>query len=108
MATIVERPMSALSDISIGPERQRRPSVIEVIDVDLLDDPQPNTRPIPRPVSRPLPRSRQVTQPGTIISLVDSEDELEITPPVASGSGGSRQGSSMVLNSNEDDNRHII
>lgn len=107
MATAVERPMSALSDIYIGPERQRRPSVVEVIDVDLLDDPQPNARPIPRPISRPIPRSRQATETDTVISLVDSEDELEITPPVASGSGGSRQGSSLVLKLNKDDNRHI-
>ncbi|KAF5379841.1 hypothetical protein D9615_005762 [Tricholomella constricta] len=78
MATILERPMSALSDAPVVPQQRRRPSIVEVIDVDLLDDPTPSTS--SRPTSRPTGR----TQPETIL-LLDSDDE----DPAQLGSSGS-------------------
>ncbi|RDB26223.1 hypothetical protein Hypma_006282 [Hypsizygus marmoreus] len=80
MATIVERPMSALSDGPPLPQQLRRPSIVEVIDVDLLEEAPSSVsvRPRPRPVGRP--------QPETIF-LIDSDDD----EPVASGSSNPRQ-----------------
>ncbi|KAF8071558.1 hypothetical protein FPV67DRAFT_881154 [Lyophyllum atratum] len=77
MATVVERPMSALSDDPVLPQHRRRPSIVEVIDVDLFDAPSTSSssRPTPRPASR---------QQDPIF-LIDSDDE-EYAFPVASGS----------------------
>lgn len=82
MATVVEMSIPAL----IQPEhhiQRRRPSFVEVIDVDLLDEPEP--RPIPRTLAQQPPVER------TIISLLDSDDDEADIAPVASGSA--RQGS---------------
>ncbi|KAF9460367.1 hypothetical protein BDZ94DRAFT_1266375 [Collybia nuda] len=97
MATSVERPMSALSDILVSTDQQRRPSIVEVIDVDLFDDPQLSSRAIHRPNPRQVQRPRQPADPESIISLVDSDDELPATPQMASGSGSTRQGNRQRL-----------
>ncbi|KAG6915004.1 hypothetical protein DXG01_013957 [Tephrocybe rancida] len=68
MATVFERPMSALSDASSLP-RQRRPSVVEVIDVDQItdvDELAPSTS--SRPTRRPTMASREII-------VIDSDDE---------------------------------
>ncbi|KDR78698.1 hypothetical protein GALMADRAFT_266136 [Galerina marginata CBS 339.88] len=85
MATIVERPMSALSDMQPTSQLSRRDS-IEIIDVDSFDhlegsSSQPQrTRPTPR--HRPLQR-RPWSQPETI-SLIDSDDEEDFFPQILS------------------------
>lgn len=88
MATIIEQPMSALSNmqsVPVVPQRRRRQSV-EIIDLDLDDDDnvifqvnRQRTQPVVRPAQR-----RRLSSPE-VISLVDSdEDDFQ---PVASGSG---------------------
>lgn len=68
MATVLERPVSALrsSVEPIVPQRRRRNSA-EVIDVDSLDD-------------QPPQRRRRLRSPE-IISLIDSDDESHFLGP---------------------------
>ncbi|KAJ7470965.1 hypothetical protein FB451DRAFT_1472761 [Mycena latifolia] len=76
MATIVERPLSALpmpDPPNVVPQRRARDSV-EIIDVDSFEDTAP-----------PPSQRRRVEQPLDVIELLDSDDEQSTTPPVASG-----------------------
>ncbi|GLB44801.1 hypothetical protein LshimejAT787_1801380 [Lyophyllum shimeji] len=87
---MVERPRSALSGSPRLPQPRRRPSVVEVIDVDEFEEASPS-----RPTSRPESRQHRPAfvdnmQQETII-LTDS-DEGDFTPPAASRSGSTRSG----------------
>ncbi|KAJ7190778.1 hypothetical protein GGX14DRAFT_482610 [Mycena pura] len=83
MATLMERPLSALSmpaSPSIVPQRRTREPV-EVIDVDSFEDPH----------SRPSQRRRvEQSQPQDVIEVLDSDEE-STGDMVAGGSGGGRR-----------------
>ncbi|KAF9532661.1 hypothetical protein CPB83DRAFT_847148 [Crepidotus variabilis] len=82
MATIVERPMSALNDIQANMERNTRRNSIEIIDVDEFDDTTQRASSLSRSPPRPRPRMRTSFQPHpeTIILSDSDDDDIEILP----------------------------
>ena len=88
MATILERPLSALSDLQNNIQRNSRRGSIEIIDVEEYTHNFPqdasmagpsssrrNTRPLPRPVTRHASASERET---IFVSDNDEDDEVQI------------------------------
>lgn len=88
MATaVVERPLSALIDTPVSPQRRpRASSVVEVIDVDSVDEPINVS-------SRPAARSQggSLVPSPDVISVSDSDDDdFLLAQPVATRSNHDR------------------
>jgi hypothetical protein len=85
MATaVVDRPMSVLNDIPGSPQRRRR-SVIEVIDVDLVDELTNVSSGLSHSQGRP-----GIPSPDVILLSDSDDDDFYLTHPVASGSNNTR------------------
>ena len=99
MATIVDRPLSAIGNgmDPVVPQRRRRESV-EIIDVDSLDDTaapsrHTNAQPRPRPSQRRWQAHNEPLETEEIIVLDSDEDE-----PVRGTSSGRHRGKYEFLN----------
>ncbi|KAG6835898.1 hypothetical protein H0H93_013539 [Arthromyces matolae] len=90
MATVVERPLSALGDIQALPT-QRRPSVVEIIDVDQFIDDNHADEMAPNASSRPLSRASINPQEVIVIDSDDDEGSLLMGTPESTRSASSRR-----------------
>ncbi|KAG5651617.1 hypothetical protein H0H81_008022 [Sphagnurus paluster] len=88
MATVLERPVSALSA-----RPQQQPPLVEIIDVDLLDDPAPTL---------------QRTVPETISLLDSDEDDHVQQRPVASSSRRRGQSSAPDVRFTANTQQHTV